>query len=92
MHQVVHVQVVAQRVLPRKRVVVQSNGRDQLQPGVPSPGIQFRRTNEFAVLVRTGREQLQDVLRADDGKDERLRVAVDGREEHVTAGLDESAA
>ncbi|MCY1442151.1 hypothetical protein D9M71_585030 [compost metagenome] len=38
------------------------------------------------------RQQLHDVFGADDGEQVRLRIAVDGREEHLAAGLDHAEA
>jgi hypothetical protein len=53
----------------------------------PRPARQLRRLDEALVRVRAAREQIHDVLGADDGEQVRLEIAVERRDEHVATRL-----
>ena len=89
---VVDAGVAAQPVAPRHRVVLHAAGMAQVEAGGAAVRGQFARPDQLLVLVRAARQHAEHVLGADDREQEGLQVAVDGREEHPAAGLDEVGA
>src|SRR5678815_4302911 len=87
--QVIHVHVPTQRIDLRERVVRHAGEVEDLEPGVAACARELRWTDEARVFVGALRQQVQHVLRADDGEEKRLRVAIDRGEEHETARLHE---
>lgn len=75
-----------------QRVVGQADDVLDLETGLARPGAEFRRTDELAEIVGPARQQLEDVLRADHRKQVGLGIAVDGREENLSARLDQAVA
>src|SRR5471032_31214 len=85
---VVDVNVRRQLVVLGQWVVGQADDVLDGQAGHAAPGTEFGRADEFLEVMGAARQQLHDVFGADDSEQIRLRIAVDGREEHLAAGLD----
>ena len=71
-----------------QRVVGQADDVLDGQAGHAAPGTELGRADEFLEVVGAAWQQLHDVFGTDDGEQVRLRVAVDGGEEHLAARLD----
>src|SRR5690606_21223476 len=89
---VVDVHVIGQLVVLQQRVVGQADDVLHIQPGLAAPAAQFCGPDELGVFMGAPRQHAQHIFGTDDGKGEGLGVAVDGREEYVTAGLDQGGA
>src|SRR5262249_21926937 len=85
--QVVHVDVAAERRLARERVVRHADDFMHGEARVAYGVSEFRRPDELAIVVRSARHQIQEILCADHREGPRFRIAVDRREEDLTARL-----
>src|SRR5476651_182411 len=89
---VVDVNVAGQLVVLGQWVVGQADDVFDGQPGLAAPGAQLGRADEFLEVMGAAGQQLHDVFGTDDREQVGLRVAVDGGEEHLAAGLDHAKA
>src|SRR5690554_5922119 len=84
-HQVVDVDITAQLVAFGDGVVGHTGKLAHVQPGVAQVVGHFRGPDELLPLVGALGQHVQHVFRAHNGKQEGLRVAVDGRHKQVAA-------
>src|SRR5690349_7331576 len=78
--EIVDVAVASEAVLARERVVGHADQLRRAQSRLARVARELRGLDEAQVIVRAARQEPQDVLRADDGEEIGLRVAIDGRE------------
>src|SRR5881628_3297265 len=83
--EVVHVAVAPQAVALRERVVAHADELFRAQAARTAPARELGRLDEAQVVVRALGQKLEHVLRADHREQIRLRIAVDGGEEHLPA-------
>src|SRR5690554_4526199 len=84
-HQVVYVDITAQLVAFGDGVVGHTGKLAHVQPGVAQVVGHFRGPDELLPLVGALGQHVQHVFRAHNGKQEGLRVTVDGRHKQVPA-------
>ena len=73
-------------------VVAHADDLVQVEPRLARIARQLARPDELCVLVRATRQEVQHVLRANDREQERLRIAIDRREEDPAAGPGQGSA
>src|SRR3954471_704213 len=84
MDEVVDRRIAGERALLAQRVVVEARDVDDLEPGRAREARDLGRTQQAFVFVRAARHEPREIFRADDGERERLEIAIDGGDEHVT--------
>ena len=77
---VIDIKIGLQEVILRDGVVTHSYLVQQAKIDFPAPARQLGRLDEFRVLMRAAREKIENVFRADDGKQICLWIAIDRRE------------
>jgi len=91
-HQVVDVGIGAEAEFPAERVVCHADQLVGFKVDAFCPPCKFRWLDEFRVIVRALREQLEEVLCAENGQQVRLWVAIEGGEEDMPAWFDQRCA
>src|SRR6267143_7291732 len=84
--EIVDVAVAPEAIFSPERVISHADELGGAKPRLAREARELRGLDEAQVIVRAARQEPQDVLRADDGEEIGLRVAVDGGEEHLAAG------
>lgn len=72
-----------------QRVVHEAGDTEGFQPAGVRPVAQFLRADQLPVVMRAAWQQTQDVLAAEDGKQERLRRTADRREDDSPARFEQ---
>src|SRR5438105_6312360 len=83
--EIVDVAIALEPVAAAERVVGHADELGAAQARVARPARKLRGLDEAQVVVRAARQQAQEVFGADYREKIALRIAVDGREEHVPA-------
>src|SRR5689334_735306 len=84
-HEIVDVAIAPETVFAREGVVRHADELGDAQACRARVTRELGGLDEAQVVVRAARQQAQDVFRADHREKIGLRIAVDGREEHIAA-------